>query len=150
MRPQPVSDHLPHSSTTYHSRYHVLDRTLCCKITRTAGLILTMDMSGLKSWSPETSLEVGSLFQTHKHPRQRAHSIVSRIILVVVSVAATAVVILVWSYRWSFTQKFPNSYASVRTPHRICDGVSGNAVSHSGFIGLQGDSEDSPRRSFFW
>ncbi|EKM51076.1 uncharacterized protein PHACADRAFT_263045 [Phanerochaete carnosa HHB-10118-sp] len=37
-------------------------------------------------------------------------------------------------------------YHSVMTHDDLCAG----GVSHSGYIGLQGDSEDTPKRSFFW
>ena len=37
-------------------------------------------------------------------------------------------------------------YHSVRTHDDLCLG----GVSHSGYIGLQGDGEDAPRRAFFW
>lgn len=32
----------------------------------------------------------------------------------------------------------------------LCVGMYGKSVSHSGYIGLKGDSTDSPKRSFFW
>jgi len=41
-------------------------------------------------------------------------------------------------------------YSSIVTPHDVCEGVTGRAVSHSGFIGLKGDSDETPKRSFFW
>lgn len=37
-------------------------------------------------------------------------------------------------------------YHSVKTHDDLCVG----GVSHSGYIGLNGDSEDTPKRSFFW
>ena len=37
-------------------------------------------------------------------------------------------------------------YSSVETHDDLCVG----GVSHSGYIGLKGDTEDTPKRSFFW
>lgn len=37
-------------------------------------------------------------------------------------------------------------YSSVKTHDDVCVG----GVSHSGYIGLKGDTEDTPKRSFFW
>ncbi|KAK7018143.1 SET domain-containing protein [Favolaschia claudopus] len=49
---------------------------------------------------------------------------------------------------WSATlQPF---YAHVKTVQNICPVVDGPGISHSGHIGLKGDSEDSPKRLFFW
>ncbi|KAJ7172259.1 alpha/beta-hydrolase [Mycena filopes] len=41
-------------------------------------------------------------------------------------------------------------YANVTQPRGICPSVNGDASSYAGYIGLAGDAEDSPRRSFFW
>lgn len=41
-------------------------------------------------------------------------------------------------------------YASVTRPRGICLGVQGDASSYAGYIGLEGDTADSHRRSFFW
>ncbi|KAJ7709684.1 Alpha/Beta hydrolase protein [Mycena rosella] len=41
-------------------------------------------------------------------------------------------------------------YANVTQPRGICAGVRGDAASYAGYIGLAGDAEDTPRRSFFW
>ncbi|KAJ6525669.1 Alpha/Beta hydrolase protein [Mycena capillaripes] len=41
-------------------------------------------------------------------------------------------------------------YANVTRPRGICIGVKGDAPSYAGYIGIAGDSTDSPRRSFFW
>ncbi|KIP01261.1 hypothetical protein PHLGIDRAFT_374536 [Phlebiopsis gigantea 11061_1 CR5-6] len=41
---------------------------------------------------------------------------------------------------------FAPFYHSVRTHDDLCVG----GVSHSGYVGLQGDAKDAPRRSFFW
>ena len=37
-------------------------------------------------------------------------------------------------------------YSSVKTHDDLCIG----GVSHSGYIGLKGDTDDAPKRSFFW
>lgn len=37
-------------------------------------------------------------------------------------------------------------YHSIKTHDDLCVG----GISHSGYIGLKGDSEDTPKRSFFW
>jgi hypothetical protein len=41
-------------------------------------------------------------------------------------------------------------YANVTRPQGICLGVKGDASSYAGYIGIAGDTPDSPRRSFFW
>ncbi|KAJ7506650.1 alpha/beta-hydrolase [Mycena galericulata] len=41
-------------------------------------------------------------------------------------------------------------YANISSPKNICPAAEGPAVSHSGYIGLNGDSEDKPKRLFFW
>ncbi|KAJ7775104.1 alpha/beta-hydrolase [Mycena metata] len=41
-------------------------------------------------------------------------------------------------------------YANITQPRGICPSVRGDASSYAGYIGLSGDTEDSPRRSFFW
>ncbi|KAJ6587804.1 Alpha/Beta hydrolase protein [Mycena sp. CBHHK59/15] len=41
-------------------------------------------------------------------------------------------------------------YANVTSPRNICPVVHGPGISHSGYIGLRGDSNSVPKRSFFW
>ncbi|KAK7012887.1 Alpha/Beta hydrolase protein [Favolaschia claudopus] len=41
-------------------------------------------------------------------------------------------------------------YSNVTNPTDICSSPSGPAVSHAGYIGLKGDTETTPKRSFFW
>ncbi|KAJ6551779.1 Alpha/Beta hydrolase protein [Mycena capillaripes] len=41
-------------------------------------------------------------------------------------------------------------YANVTSPKGICPAVDGPAISHSGYIGLKGDSDAKPKRLFFW
>lgn len=41
-------------------------------------------------------------------------------------------------------------YASINVHHDVCTGEEGRAVSRSGYIGLDGDAEEAPKRSFFW
>ncbi|KAF7344701.1 SET domain-containing protein [Mycena venus] len=52
---------------------------------------------------------------------------------------------------WSAEQSTMGSfYANITSPQNICPAVDGPAISHSGYIGLKGDSNDTPKRSFFW
>ncbi|KAJ6615564.1 Alpha/Beta hydrolase protein [Mycena sp. CBHHK59/15] len=41
-------------------------------------------------------------------------------------------------------------YANVTSPRNICPVVHGPGISYSGYIGLRGDSNSVPKRSFFW
>ncbi len=41
-------------------------------------------------------------------------------------------------------------YRNVSTHEDLCIGLYGKAVSHSGYIGLKTDSDENPKRSFFW
>ncbi|KAJ7668131.1 alpha/beta-hydrolase [Mycena rosella] len=41
-------------------------------------------------------------------------------------------------------------YANIASPKNICPATQGPSISHSGYIGLQGDREVAPKRSFFW
>lgn len=43
-------------------------------------------------------------------------------------------------------QELEAFYSSVKTHDDLCVG----GISHSGYIGLKGDTEDRPKRSFFW
>ncbi|KAJ7160172.1 alpha/beta-hydrolase [Mycena filopes] len=54
-----------------------------------------------------------------------------------------------YSWRnWKTVQSNLDSfYSSVTSPEDIC---AGSTVSHAGHIGLKGDSEDEPKRLFFW
>ena len=45
-------------------------------------------------------------------------------------------------------EKFYHTFA--RVPDHTCPSVVPGTPSYSGYIGLQGDSEETPRRSFFW
>lgn len=40
-------------------------------------------------------------------------------------------------------------YTKISEPRDVCPGQ-GNATSYSGYIGLKGDTEEKPKRSFFW
>ncbi|KAJ3552169.1 hypothetical protein NM688_g4293 [Phlebia brevispora] len=60
-----------------------------------------------------------------------------------------------FAQKWRGTGEMEPFYSVVTThgpDSTLCPGMyaSGGAVSHSGFVGLQGDSEDTPRRIFFW
>ncbi|KAJ7127660.1 Alpha/Beta hydrolase protein [Mycena epipterygia] len=52
-----------------------------------------------------------------------------------------------WSPSRSKTETF---YANVTSPTNICPATRGPGISHSGYIGLRGDSETAPKRTFFW
>ncbi|KAJ6614245.1 alpha/beta-hydrolase [Mycena sp. CBHHK59/15] len=41
-------------------------------------------------------------------------------------------------------------YFNISEPRNVCMDVKNRTASHAGHIGLKGDSEDSPKRSFFW
>ncbi|KIJ29216.1 hypothetical protein M422DRAFT_37026 [Sphaerobolus stellatus SS14] len=41
-------------------------------------------------------------------------------------------------------------HASVTTPNISCSTSNGRSTSHSGYIGLNGDTTENPKRSFFW
>ncbi|KAJ7156963.1 alpha/beta-hydrolase [Mycena crocata] len=41
-------------------------------------------------------------------------------------------------------------YVNVTRPRGICQGVQGDANSYAGYIGLEGDTSEKHRRSFFW
>lgn len=45
-----------------------------------------------------------------------------------------------------YLREFEPFYYSVNTHDNLCVG----GRSHSGYVGLKGDSEDTPKRSFFW
>ncbi|KAJ7250057.1 alpha/beta-hydrolase [Mycena haematopus] len=52
---------------------------------------------------------------------------------------------------WKSAQaKADRFYANITSPTNICTSPQGPSVSHSGYIGLKGDSETTPKRSFFW
>ncbi|KAJ7860287.1 hypothetical protein B0H13DRAFT_2355678 [Mycena leptocephala] len=41
-------------------------------------------------------------------------------------------------------------YYRISEVRGLCSGVTNRTVSHAGHIGLEGDSEESPKHSFFW
>ncbi|KAJ7852714.1 alpha/beta-hydrolase [Mycena leptocephala] len=52
---------------------------------------------------------------------------------------------------WSVSQeKADGFYANITSPKGICPAVEGPGISHSGYIGLKGDSDAKPKRLFFW
>ncbi|KAF8215114.1 Alpha/Beta hydrolase protein [Mycena galopus ATCC 62051] len=52
---------------------------------------------------------------------------------------------------WKSAQsKADRFYANITSPTNLCTSPQGPSVSHSGYIGLEGDSENTPKRSFFW
>ncbi|CAK5270086.1 unnamed protein product [Mycena citricolor] len=44
----------------------------------------------------------------------------------------------------------PPFFSHIAQPRGLCAGVNGPSVSHAGHIGLAGDSDADPKRSFFW
>ncbi|KAJ7748278.1 alpha/beta-hydrolase [Mycena maculata] len=79
-------------------------------------------------------------------PRQRQHSIGLISIIILVALAIASLTILPGHFR-IHRQASPSFYHHVRKAVKICPNAS---VSHAGHIGLQGDTEDVPKRSFFW
>ncbi|KAF8215058.1 alpha/beta-hydrolase [Mycena galopus ATCC 62051] len=55
-------------------------------------------------------------------------------------------------HSWSSSQSKSDSpfYVNITSPTNICTSPQGSSVSYSGYIGLEGDSETTPKRSFFW
>ncbi|KAI0313693.1 Alpha/Beta hydrolase protein [Amylostereum chailletii] len=41
-------------------------------------------------------------------------------------------------------------FSNITRPQGLCSTPVGHGSSHAGYIGLQGDSEETPKRSFFW
>ncbi|KAJ7461971.1 alpha/beta-hydrolase [Mycena latifolia] len=59
---------------------------------------------------------------------------------------------VLYSWRnWPSAHSNPTSfYTNIASPKDICPATRGPSISHSGYIGLRGDSEATPKRSFFW
>ncbi|KAJ6578012.1 alpha/beta-hydrolase [Mycena capillaripes] len=56
-----------------------------------------------------------------------------------------------WRNRNSSQSQAPDPfYVKISSPKNICPASGGPAISHSGYIGLRGDSNAAPKRSFFW
>ncbi|KAF8202766.1 Alpha/Beta hydrolase protein [Mycena galopus ATCC 62051] len=53
----------------------------------------------------------------------------------------------IWGPFQSRTTAF---HANITSPQHICPAVEGPAISHSGYIGLRGDTDAAPKRLFFW
>ncbi|KAJ7256414.1 alpha/beta-hydrolase [Mycena rebaudengoi] len=69
--------------------------------------------------------------------------------------AFVAALVLLWNLLFvarltEDIQRMDSFYHTVSEVHGVCTGVSNSSVSHAGHIGLLGDSEESPKRSFFW
>ncbi|KAF8581120.1 alpha/beta-hydrolase [Ramaria rubella] len=79
--------------------------------------------------------------------KHRTNSLIAWVILLNLSLAATAAVSL---RNRSSVANLPSFYAHVRSPHDICNSANGTGISHAGYIGLEGDDEAAPKRSFFW
>ncbi|KAJ7181596.1 alpha/beta-hydrolase [Mycena crocata] len=68
-----------------------------------------------------------------------------------VACAVVAAWVLYSRRSWKTSQsRLDSFYANITTPENICPAPEGPAISHSGYIGLHGDNEISPKRSFFW
>ncbi|KZV72711.1 alpha/beta-hydrolase [Peniophora sp. CONT] len=83
--------------------------------------------------------------------RRRAPRIVA--LLVSLAIAALALYALVWRSETSSSPdpRRADFYHNVHfVGNDICPSVWGNTSSHAGYIGLEGDSEDTPKRAFFW
>lgn len=61
-----------------------------------------------------------------------------------------AAVVTLSVYNRAIQPRFPRFYANVSTPYNICPGINTEWHSRSGYIGLAGDSDAQPKRSFFW
>ncbi|KAJ7461996.1 alpha/beta-hydrolase [Mycena latifolia] len=59
---------------------------------------------------------------------------------------------VLYSWRnWNSVQSRADSfYANITNPKNICPATQGPSISHSGYIGLRGNSDATPKRSFFW
>lgn len=79
-----------------------------------------------------------------------------RSVAAVVLLYSCALVVIGHSYLYSHTPtslyNLGTFHTGIKTHGDLCpdEGTSGVRQSHSGYIGLSGDSEVSPRRSFFW
>ncbi|KAF8581123.1 alpha/beta-hydrolase [Ramaria rubella] len=101
----------------------------------------------------EPLLGTGSLSDTREEPNYRTRHtvIVIWIILLNLIFSAIALFTLRWAARPHLLPgTLPPFYAHVTSPQDICPVENRKSVSHSGHIGLEGDSEDKPKRSFFW
>ncbi|KAJ7493836.1 alpha/beta-hydrolase [Mycena latifolia] len=83
--------------------------------------------------------------ESRPRPRHSSLALVSVIVLVSFSLAFVLSTDYYPRVLGSSSQSF---YHNVRKPVGVCANVS--TVSHSGHIGLQGDTEGTPKRSFFW
>ncbi|KAJ7724492.1 alpha/beta-hydrolase [Mycena maculata] len=89
-------------------------------------------------------------FSAKHHSTQR--SLRNNVVVTLAAIVATAVCATFW-FRYIGLSEAPSAihfYARVTRPRGICLGVRGDAPSYAGYIGLQGDTPDSHRRSFFW
>ncbi|KAF7297879.1 SET domain-containing protein [Mycena chlorophos] len=59
----------------------------------------------------------------------------------------------VWSSRrtWKKTQvTVAPFFHNISEPGELCPAIAGPGISHAGYIGLKGDSKETPKKSFFW
>ncbi|KAJ7272005.1 Alpha/Beta hydrolase protein [Mycena haematopus] len=71
------------------------------------------------------------------------------------SLTLLAIVLTFFGFCYTQYSGVPHSstltfYANVTRPRGICPGLTGDAPSYAGYIGIAGDAPHSPRRSFFW
>lgn len=82
-------------------------------------------------------------------PRNASRSRTAAVALAALGIAAVLLVANGGVVRRVFAERSEELgpfYHSVKTHDDVCVG----GVSHSGYIGLKGDSEEQPKRSFFW
>jgi hypothetical protein len=83
-----------------------------------------------------------------QQPKSRIRSVIVWIIFLIAVLGGTAAT-LVWPTPPSISE-LPPFHSRIRTPQGICNADNGKGVSHAGYIGLDGDSNGKPKRSFFW
>ncbi|KAF7340163.1 SET domain-containing protein [Mycena venus] len=82
---------------------------------------------------------------------QGGRSSASRLRWLVACVLGLAWFLCSSSRTWNFSHfKIDPFYANITGQTNICASPYGPVVSHSGYIGLRGDTESTPKRSFFW
>ncbi|KAF8877885.1 alpha/beta-hydrolase [Infundibulicybe gibba] len=86
---------------------------------------------------PSTSVERGSPPSVARH-----------LVLLALAISACAVTFLF--SQGGTADAFGSFYSSIQRDVNVCKSIDGRTTSHSGFIGLKGDTEDRPKRSFFW
>jgi hypothetical protein len=70
--------------------------------------------------------------------------------ILVISVAFATILIYKSHSPPAITASLGLFYANITSPTFPCVIHDGRATSHAGFIGLEGDTSEAPKRSFFW